>query len=167
MSIILFDNCCCLPNQVIPETDRFPKGPAIEKTNWDLQFQSRGLKFSIEYFNPRVSIYGSLVVSRSKILIHDRSLEIFNPKGHDQIFSIPGPSGSLSAGNSLINSLRAQRLKNFKILKFSSGIEICKRAIQQTPISWGGILKVEIGNFERDWSFQARLIFFNLWALRV
>ena len=32
--------------------------------------------------------------ARSKISIHDRALEMFNPEGRDLIFSIPGPSGT-------------------------------------------------------------------------
>ena len=35
-------------------------------------------------------------IDRSKISIHDRSLEIFNPEGRDRTFSIPGPSGEVS-----------------------------------------------------------------------
>ena len=64
-----------------------------------------GSKFSIpiEIFNldrkfqsPSFYLRGPRSVqrrARSKISIHDRSLEIFNPEGRDQIFSIPGPSG--------------------------------------------------------------------------
>ena len=68
-------------------------------------------------------------------------------------------------------TLRAQRLKNFKILKFSSQIEIFKRAAHQTPIFCGEFSRSglkfssEIEIFKRDWKFQSRLIFFNLWAL--
>ena len=69
-------------------------------------------------------------------------------------------------------TLRAQRLKKFKILKFSSEVDNFKRAAHQTPIF--------VGNSEgRDWKIQARLkfssarlkisiengFFFNLWAL--
>ena len=47
-------------------------------------------------------------------------------------------------------ALRAQRLKNVKILKFSSEISNFKRATHQTPIF--------CGNSEgQDWNFQARL----------
>ena len=57
---------------------------SIENFNLDGKFQSRG-----------VSIYRALLVlqrrARSKISIHDRSLEIFNPEGRDRFFSIPGP----------------------------------------------------------------------------
>ena len=62
-------------------------------------------------------------------------------------------------------------------MKFSSEIEMFKRATHQTPIFLGGgggsILKIkieissEIEVFERDGKFQARLIFFDLGALRV
>ena len=59
---------------------------SIEIFNLDRKFQSRG-----------ISIHGALLVlqrrARSKISIHDRSPEIFNPEGRDRIFSIPGPSG--------------------------------------------------------------------------
>ena len=59
---------------------------SIENFNLDQKFQSRG-----------VSIYGALLLSprraRSKISIHDRSLEMFNPEGRDQNFLILGPSG--------------------------------------------------------------------------
>ena len=71
------------------------------------------------------------------------------------------------------SSLRAQRLKNFKILKISSEIENFKRAAHQTPIFcgefWRSGLKFssEIEIFKRDWKVQSRLNFFNLWALRV
>ena len=46
-------------------------------------------------------------------------------------------------------SLRAQRLKKFKILKFSSEIENFKRATHQTLFLWG-ILEVKIEIFKRD-----------------
>ena len=58
-------------------------------------------------------------------------------------------------------------------LKFSIEIEIFKRATHQTPIfvgnSEGPRLKIssEIEIFNRDCNFQSRLIFSNLWALRV
>ena len=64
------------------------------------------------------------------------------------------------------SSLRAQNLKNFKILKFSSEIEIFKRATHQPLFLWG-ILKVEIENFKRDWKFSSEIEFFKIWALRV
>ena len=70
-------------------------------------------------------------------------------------------------------ALRAQILKKFKILKFSSEIEIFKRATHQPPIFcgefWRSRLKFssEIEIFKRDWKFQARLNFFKIWALRV
>ena len=80
-----------------------------KKFNPDRKFQSRLEIFNLDrkFLNPRskisipqcVSIYGALLVlprrARSKISIHDRSLEIFNPEGRDRIFSIPGPSGIL------------------------------------------------------------------------
>ena len=71
------------------------------------------------------------------------------------------------------DTLRAQILKKFKILKFSSELEIFKRATHQTPIFcgefWRSGLKIssEIENFKRDWNFQAILKFFKIWALRV
>ena len=40
-----------------------------------------------------------------------------------------------------------------------------KRAAPDPYFVWG-VLKVKIENFNRDWKFQARLNFFNLWALR-
>ena len=58
-------------------------------------------------------------------------------------------------------------------LKFPIEIEIFKRATHQTPIfvgnSEGPGLKLSSGIeiFNRDCKFQSRLIFFNLWALRV
>ena len=79
-------------------------------------------------------------------------------------------SGKPPKSNDL--SLRAQRLKKFKILNFSSEIENFKRATHQTPIYCGKFWKSGIENFNRDWKFQARLKisskidFFNLWALR-
>ena len=57
-------------------------------------------------------------------------------------------------------------------LKFSIEIENFKRATRQTPIFcgefWRSGLKfsIEIEIFKRDWNFQSRLNFFNLWALR-
>ena len=63
-------------------------------------------------------------------------------------------------------TLRAQILKKFKILKFSSELEIFKRATHQTPIFVGNsggqdwkfqaILKFssEIENFKRSWFFS-------------
>ena len=66
----------------------------LENFNLDRRFQSQS-KFSIR----GGSIYGALLVlqrrARSKISIHDRSLDIFNPEGRDRTFSIPGPSGKL------------------------------------------------------------------------
>ena len=53
-------------------------------------------------------------------------------------------------------SLRAQRLKKFKILKFSSEIENFKRATHQTPIFCGEFrrsrlkISIEIEIFKRD-----------------
>ena len=64
-------------------------------------------------------------------------------------------------------TLRAQILKNFKIFKFSSELEIFKRATRQTPIFcgefWRSGLKIssEIEIFKRDWKFQAILNFFQ------
>ena len=46
--------------------------------------------------------------------------------------------------------LRAQILKKFKILKFSSEIEIFQASHPPTPYFLWGILKVEIENFKRD-----------------
>ena len=48
-----------------------------------------------------------------------------------------------------MQSLRAQILKKFKILKISSELEIFKRATQKTLFLWG-ILEVRIENFKRD-----------------
>ena len=59
-----------------------------------------------------------------------------------------------------LENARAQRLNNFKILKFSSEIENFKRAAHQTPIFcgefWRSRLKIssEIENFKRDWIFS-------------
>ena len=70
-------------------------------------------------------------------------------------------------------TLRAQRLKKFKIaLRDWNCQSIFKRAACQTPIFMGhsegpGLnISIEIDFFNRDWNFQSRLIFFNLWALR-
>ena len=74
----------------------------------------------------------------------------------------------------LINYPKRPKIEKFQDrppgLKFS----ISKRATQQTPIFfcgefWRSGLKfsIEIEIFNRDWKIQARLIFFNLWALRV
>ena len=74
---------------------------------------------------------------------------------------------------SRLYSLRAQTLKIIKILKFSSELEIFKRATHQTPIFcgefWRSGLKIssEIEIFKGDWKFQAILNFFKIWALRV
>ena len=68
---------------------------------------------------------------------------------------------------------KGPNLENFKILKFSSELEIFKRATRQTPIFcgefWRSGLKIssEIEIFKRDWKFQAILIFFKIWALRI
>ena len=51
-------------------------------------------------------------------------------------------------------------------LKFSSEIETFKRVTHQTPIFVGEFWSSGIEMFKQDWSFQARLNFFNLWALR-
>ena len=63
-----------------------------------LKMFNPGLKYSIsiENVDPGVSIHGALLVcrrERDQKNVHDRSLEIFNPEGRDQFFSIPGPSG--------------------------------------------------------------------------
>ena len=47
-------------------------------------------------------------------------------------------------------TLRAQILKKIKILKFSSELEIFKRATHQTPYFLWGILEVRIENFKRS-----------------
>ena len=60
-----------------------------------------------------------------------------------------------------IAALRAQRLKKFKILKFSSEIESLKRATHQPPIfcgnpkGWGLKFSSDIESFKRDWFFQS------------
>ena len=71
-------------------------------------------------------------------------------------------------------TLRAQRLKKFKIAlrdwNFQSRLKI---SCEPPSISYfcgefsrsGLKFSIEIENFKRDWKFQARLIFFNLWAL--
>ena len=83
-----------------------PRGPCDRKNSIPIENFNLGSKFSIsiEIFNldrifqsPSFHLQGPRSVqrrARSKISIHDRSLEIFNPEGRDQIFSIPGPSGS-------------------------------------------------------------------------
>ena len=58
----------------------------IEIFKRDQKFQSRSF-----YFRGPAGVQKR---ARSKISIHDRSLEIFNPEGCDRIFSIPGPSGT-------------------------------------------------------------------------
>ena len=79
-------------------------------------------------------------------------------------------AGRVFAGNSW--TLRAQILKKFKILKFSSELEIFKRATHQTPIFcgefWRSGLKIssDLEIFKRSWKFQAILNFFKIWALR-
>ena len=94
----------CDPNPPRP----FPRGPCDRKISIPIENFNPGSKFSIpiENFNldrkfqsPSFHLRGSRGVqrrARSKISIHDRSLEIFNPEGRDRIFSIPGPSGLLS-----------------------------------------------------------------------
>ena len=58
-------------------------------------------------------------------------------------------------------------------LNFSIEIENFKRATHQTPIFCGEFwrsglkISIKIEIFNRDWIFQSRLNFFNLWALRV
>ena len=85
-----------------------PTGPCDRKNSIPIENFNPGSKFSIpiEIFNldrkfqsPSFHLRGPRSVqrrARSKISIHDRSLEIFNPEGRDRIFSIPGPSGNLS-----------------------------------------------------------------------
>ena len=83
-----------------------PRGPCDRKNSIPIENFNPGLQFAISIENVNldrnfqscsVSIYRALLVlqrrARSKISIHDRSLEIFNPEGRDRIFSIPGPSG--------------------------------------------------------------------------
>ena len=52
-------------------------------------------------------------------------------------------------------------------MKCSIEIEIFKRATHQTPSFCAEFCRSGIENFKQDWNFQSRLIFFNLWALRV
>ena len=82
-----------------------PRGPCDRKNSIPIENFNPGSKFSIPiiFFNldqkfqsPSFHLWGPPSVqrrARSKISIHDRSLEIFNPEGRDRIFSIPGPSG--------------------------------------------------------------------------
>ena len=82
-----------------------PRGPCDRKKSIPIENFNPGSKFSIpiEIFNlnrkfqsPSFYLRGPRSVqrrARSKISIHDRSLEIFNPKGRNRIFSIPRPSG--------------------------------------------------------------------------
>ena len=83
-----------------------PRGPCDRKNSIPIENFNPGSKFSIpiEIFNldrkfQSLSFHlrGPRSVqrrARSKISIHDRSLEIFNPEGRDRIFSIPpGPLG--------------------------------------------------------------------------
>ena len=72
----------------------------IEIFNLDRKFQSA----SFHLRGPR-SVHRRC---RSKISIHDRSLEIFNPEGRDRIFSIPGPSG-LDTATALLSSSQKTR----------------------------------------------------------
>ena len=75
-----------------------------KKLNPDRKFSARNLQSPIEIFNlnrkfqsPSFHLRGPRSVqrrARSKISVHDRSLNVFNPEGCDRIFSIPGPSGS-------------------------------------------------------------------------
>ena len=95
------------------------------------------------------------------------------PLQKSQVSSLRRPQKKSLAASDFCFALRAQRLKKFKILKFSSEIENFKRAAHQTPIFcgefWRSGLKIssEIEIFKREWKFQSRLIFFDLWALRV
>ena len=86
-------------------SDSIPEGPAIDKNSIPIENFNPGAKISIPIeifkrdrtFQSRsFHLRGPRSVqkrARSKISIHDRSLEIFNPEGRDRIFSIPGPSG--------------------------------------------------------------------------
>ena len=65
-----------------------------------------------------------------------------------------GPKERILTPPLLPHTLRAQILKNFKILKFSSELEIFKRATHQTPVFLWGILEVRIEHFKRDWNFR-------------
>ena len=93
------------------------RGPCDRKNSIPIENFNPGSKFSIpiEAFNldrkfqsPSFHLRGPRSVqrwARSKISIHDRSLEIFNPEGRDRIFSIPGPSGQGSYQNQTLVTL--------------------------------------------------------------
>ena len=97
-----------------------PEGPAIEKIQSRSKISIPAPKCSIpiEIFNlhrrfqsPSFHLRGPRSVqrrARSKISIHDRSLEIFNPEGRDRIFSIPGPSGKTEVALQLSESGAAE-----------------------------------------------------------
>ena len=86
-----------------------PRGPCDRKNSIPIENFNPGSKISIPIeifkrdrkFQSRIfHLRGPHSVqkrARSKISIHDRSLEIFNPEGCDRIFSIPGPSGVTSS----------------------------------------------------------------------
>ena len=72
------------------------------------------------------------------------------------------------------SALTAQSLKKFKIALLDWNFQVRLKISSEPPTKplfflggGGGILKVKIEFFKRDWKFQARLNFFNLWALRV
>ena len=60
---------------------------------WSVEIFKRDRKFQSRSFYLRAP-RGVQRRAWSKISIHDRSLKIFNPKGRDRFFSIPGPSGT-------------------------------------------------------------------------
>ena len=80
-----------------------PRGPCDRKNSIPIENFNPGSKFSIldrkfqsrsKNSIPELLLRGTPGVqrrARSKISIHDRSLELFNPEGRDRIFSIPGP----------------------------------------------------------------------------
>ena len=94
-----------------------------KKFNPDRKFQSR-----LEIFNPdrnfqslSFHLRGPRSVqrrARSKISIHDRSLEIFNPEGRDRIFSIPGPSGENPQNPRSLVALKRCDLQNASVCDF-------------------------------------------------
>ena len=108
------ENSRTIPEQIgkIPEKSgksQTQRALRSKKKSIPIENFNPGSKFSIpiEIFNldrkfqsPSFYLRGPRSVqrrARSKISIHNRSLEVFNPEGRDRMFSIPGPSGKMKS----------------------------------------------------------------------
>ena len=129
-----------------------PEGPAIEKINPDRKFRSwleisnfdRNFNLDQKLQSRCFYLRGPLGVqrsARSKISVHDRSLEIFNPEGRDQIFCNPSPKDP-----AILKILRSYKFTTVVAKKYD-GIVKPYGKVSETP----GIPGKFTGDLHRYW----------------